>query len=760
MTAKLAAARVLAAEIEPYLAAALWRLTFTVVPAEKWPKDCPGEIAVDAIGRGVVNEALLARATVRQLAGALAHEAGHLVRDHAARRMGREPLLWNMACFPSGVTLPAGVPIERAATMRRLCDGPLLRIVTQAGTVEATPEHPFMARRRLRPSHHPVQWGSPEWIAAGDLREKDFVCIPRFEDRRRDDHVDLSGYIRQGTDGLGRRTFGNRAVHEIPLTEETAWLIGLYVAEGSASPAVRFSLGSHEREIADRVRHVADGIGYSTSVSVSCRRQTSMAVTLGTTVFGRWLKEACGDAAKRKHVPEVILRHERAEIRRAFVDGLITGDGYEAKCRGIDIHVLGTTSAALARDLVLLLAQDDIGTNFNVLHKGPRQIGGGWTESQLELFRVAFRPKGRCFSTRVMNGRVVATRHGRWRIDEVGVWVPIRKLEEVPFSGEVFNLTTPRHTYIANAFLVHNCDATINPNVLEAGHELPYKREEIVLPERLPTNPPDGLAAETYYELLEAHALKVTIGVPGESCGSCAGNRSSAEDLLGPAGPAEAAAGLAEWATARVEVAQAIRAHAKARGKLPGGWQRWAEESLAASKIPWQRLLAVAVRGALRRSGAQDWTWSRPSRRRLATGPILPALRSPEIRAAVVIDTSGSIGDKELGEALVEVKGILRGAGACVEVIAVDAAVQSRGMVATAKQATKHAKGGGGTDMGVGLEAAAKESRGRRPEVVVVLTDAESPWPSARPRALRRVIVVVPEGAPPTPAWARRIERT
>ena len=62
--------------------------------------------------------------------------------------------------------------------------------------------------------------------------------------------------------------------------------------------------------------------------------------------------------------------------------------------------------------------------------------------------------------------------------------------------------------------------------------------------------------------------------------------------------------------------------------------------------------------------------------------------------------------------------------------------------------------GGGGTDMG----AASPAPRLRpRPEVVVVLTDGETPWPAAPPPGVRVIVGLIGESAPEAPPWTRSV---
>ena len=138
------------------------------------------------------------------------------------------------------------------------------------------------------------------------------------------------------------------------------------------------------------------------------------------------------------------------------------------------------------------------------------------------------------------------------------------------------------------------------------------------------------------------------------------------------------------------------------------------------SKIDWRRVLAAEVRAAVAAvAGMVDYSYRRPSRR--AQGDvILPTLQRPIPDVAIVVDTSGSMGDELLGRALAEVEGVLKRAGLRqVRVLAVDTDVHAVRNVTRASQVLL--AGGGGTDMGAGLAAAA--ALRPRPSVVIVLTD-------------------------------------
>lgn len=212
----------------------------------------------------------------------------------------------------------------------------------------------------------------------------------------------------------------------------------------------------------------------------------------------------------------------------------------------------------------------------------------------------------------------------------------------------------------------------------------------------------------------------------------------------------------------RLGLAAEIQRHdGREPGSIPGGWLRWAQTVLP-SRIDWRRVLAAEVRGAVSAAaGMVDYTYSRPSRRaHLHRKVVMPSLRRPLPDVAIVCDTSGSMHERLLARALAEVEAVLSRAGlrsSQVRVLAVDTAVHAVRRVSGASQV--RLAGGGGTDMGAGIAAAA--ALRPRPSVVIVLTDGFTPWPPRPPAGVRVVVGLLtdPDGgsgwAPPE--WARTV---
>ncbi|MCU7820484.1 DUF2201 family putative metallopeptidase [Kitasatospora sp. DSM 101779] len=263
-------------------------------------------------------------------------------------------------------------------------------------------------------------------------------------------------------------------------------------------------------------------------------------------------------------------------------------------------------------------------------------------------------------------------------------------------------------------------DCEVNDDVFGDGLVRP---EGAVLPAALRL--PEGELMEDYLRLFGLGPL--TQDLAWLDCGSGADGLERAWDL-----GADGANGLAphEQDAVRFRVAEGIRGRP---GSAPRGWRRWAEEAFHPPQ-PWRELLGAAVRSAASGPGAgEDYTYGRPSRRSASVpGAVLPSLRRRPPRVCVVVDTSGSVSDAELGSALLEVAAIARAVGGrrdLVGVVSCDAAAGA--VVPLCREEGLGLIGGGGTDLRAGF-AAALRSR-PRPDVVVVLTDGQTRWPREQP---------------------------
>jgi hypothetical protein len=667
----------------------------------------------------------------------MAHELLHVGLRHDVRRGGRNPFYWNIACFPAGTWTGEGAPIEDIATMRRNFVGDLISIDAQNARVACTPEHPFYVRKRKGVSY-PIKLSEPTWVEARDIQSGDYLLVPRIREKIEDTSIDLSAFVTDGSDSLGRRTFGNRAIKSIPLDEETAWLIGLYVAEGSASPNVRFSLGANETEIAERLGGILRRIGYSASVLVV---DTRMTVSAGTTVFGRWLKAHCGRNAHTKHIPRVILYHANPKIRQAFLAGLVAGDGHvrQQTASSTTVTMIGSVSERLVCDVALLLAQDGIGGSRGILLRGPRKIGETTTDRNLVLHIFRWNPDGIARTERVFNGRTLTSHSVRWRADEHGVWYPVRSIRSQPFEGEVYNMTTADHTYIANTFLVHNCDYVINAWLIEMRVGVMPKIGALHDPEL------KGESAESIYDRIVTDMRRFRRMATMRGVG--------VSDILERNGP--------EWWTVgegltlddfyRSALSQGLSYHeAQCRGYLPAGLVEEIQ-ALAQPPIPWDVELARWFDNyfpplELTRS------YARPSRHQAATPDIprprwvLPPDWDDGRTFGVLLDTSGSMDRTLLAKALGAIASYAASRDVpAVRVVFCDAATYDQGYMRAEDIAGEvKVRGRGGTILQPGVDLLERAEDFPKEGPVLIITDGYCDKLDIKPA--REHALLMPEG--------------
>lgn len=265
---------------------------------------------------------------------------------------------------------------------------------------------------------------------------------------------------------------------------------------------------------------------------------------------------------------------------------------------------------------------------------------------------------------------------------------------------------------------------------------------------------PDGWFAEEYFHR----------GAPRSyghrDCGSGAHGHERGWDRPPPEDGGDGGVGEDEAEMLRRRVASDTVEHQRREGGTPAGLLRWAE-SILTPRVDWRRALGAEIRrGIDTTAGAVDYSYARPSRRSgVSPGVVLPSLRQRSAEIAVVVDTSASMTDDLLGQALTEIDGLLSSAGVrpdAVRVLTCDVDPTSAQRVRSSRQI--ELVGGGGTDMAEGITRALDLRP--RPDVVVVVTDGHTPWPEGAPRSTRVVVALVGDSAPAAPGWAHEVRVT
>ncbi len=208
------------------------------------------------------------------------------------------------------------------------------------------------------------------------------------------------------------------------------------------------------------------------------------------------------------------------------------------------------------------------------------------------------------------------------------------------------------------------------------------------------------------------------------------------------------------------QVAEAvIEAAKKGCGDVPGNLVAWSKDVLEPPTISWQSKLRAHARNAAEWvKGQGDYSYGKLSRFQPGGSVIYPGGVTPVPEIALMIDTSGSMGDADLQKVLPEARECLRtSAGSTGKVCVVDTKVHSLKPVSDIRKV--EFRGRGGTDLRTGFEAIGKLRP--RPDILVCFTDGDTPWPAAPPVGMKVIVALVgrwkvqPERVP---AWAKTID--
>lgn len=321
-------------------------------------------------------------------------------------------------------------------------------------------------------------------------------------------------------------------------------------------------------------------------------------------------------------------------------------------------------------------------------------------------------------------------------------------------------------------------DLSINPDLLIGGWDLADKTSPrpAILPKDY--NFPDGLSMEEYYALLLKEQEKKNSklqellsalrggdgGVGGGACGGVAqgAGTSAAEKAL------ESIPGIgrskAEIKNVEVIAAKQIRDYVaqKGRGSVPEKLIRDAELSKEISRIRWQDILSRVIRtatGQVMLGGEIEPSYIRLSRRmQPETGIIRPSYITQMPEIAIVRDTSGSMGPKQLQDCVRESYAIVKSLGIDeVWFTDADAAVSMPWQRVKKEFFDKLSTscGGGGTHFAPAIKDALKLHP--KPDLLIYCTDGDGNAGDP-PRGMGVVFAVVPSYHNKAPCeWATTV---
>lgn len=335
---------------------------------------------------------------------------------------------------------------------RRSFSGEMVRIRARGCLpVEVTPEHPvYIASRE---SYYDKPMSEPRWMEAGELKvndahkgkRNDYLVIPRVPPAFDMHEIPLEPFASK--DGMNRSA-GHGCSRTFPLNEETAWVLGLYVAEGCArikeiacQCSMTFTLHSKETHYADKVVSVLSK-HLGRRMQWSRQKGNCLHVYSGSAILSRAFAEWCGVGAENKVIPEFLLLHSNLDILRAFLEGYMAGDGScEIRGKGKNQRWRASTvSKKLALQLQLAYARLGIFAYIRKVHDGGTQYIVGNKCRVLPTYSIGYETSTR---KTVVRDSYITTR--------------IYDIERIPYEGDVCNIETTDNTYLVSNAVVHNC---------------------------------------------------------------------------------------------------------------------------------------------------------------------------------------------------------------------------------------------------------------------------------------------------------------
>ncbi len=337
--------------------------------------------------------------------------------------------------------------------MSRDYNGPVYTIyrgVNGDRGITVTEEHPIL----IADERKQVQWvqakdvvGGKNDRPSGGLRYgyKSYVLLPR-----------LRGTVKSIRCSEERKleTRGQVLPLSLPLTPDLAYFLGLHCAEGwtdrdqDGSAGLTFNINEREFQ-----KFCVDFLKTTFDINVSVYDRPERGSTDLVYCHKQWsavLARLCGVGAHNKRVPSEILCSRSRAVRKAFLRGLLDGDGKKGAS-----NTLKVSSKALAWGARLLAI--DFGSYTTPIERNDQGRRSWSLELQLKAkWRRSFwvNPKGKGGG-------------GRWRA------YPVRDVVLGHYSGKVYNFTVfGDNSYVSDCIL-HNCEGYVRddncPILLSAG---------------------------------------------------------------------------------------------------------------------------------------------------------------------------------------------------------------------------------------------------------------------------------------------------
>lgn len=177
-------------------------------------------------------------------------------------------------------------------------------------------------------------------------------------------------------------------------------------------------------------------------------------------------------------------------------------------------------------------------------------------------------------------------------------------------------------------------------------------------------------------------------------------------------------------------------------GSVPAGLAVQAR-ALKAKSVSMEKAVMSIVGNAFteKKSGSMDYTYARPSRRHHDPQIVFPSMFEEKVilRVGIVLDTSGSMGKKEIGRGLGVITSLSKSVD--MEIYATSVDTRSYGVEKINPNELMNwfgeLKGGGGTDLLPGIVETWEFDKSKRPDVIIMFSDGYVFFPDKKPAGIK-----------------------
>jgi predicted metal-dependent peptidase len=305
-----------------------------------------------------------------------------------------------------------------------------------------------------------------DWKNSQDVKTGDWLAVPRMKGNRSDSEIDVMKYIRGNKWSLPIGVRGG----SIPLNVDTAWLMGYYCAEGSASSIgarnggkssgsgqITFSMNKDEcLTHGSKVKEIVNKWQLGGCPFFSGENGNGCTIVFNSTVVARLFHDKIGRGAENKRVPDEIFWHKDERILKAFLRGYFDGDGAVKS----SLFASATVSRVLAYQIQMMAARLGAWMNMHfdelsklppkVIVSGPPRI----VKDQYRLHSGGDDIRG-ILGYDTFESKKRATKHHVMTDDYI--FIQVKGVARRGWAGKVYNLRSPTRDYLVSNVVVHNC---------------------------------------------------------------------------------------------------------------------------------------------------------------------------------------------------------------------------------------------------------------------------------------------------------------